>query len=305
VLSEDLRDELAAIAPDADCDRLAELSGLFHVAGSAHLRGRGNVDVHLDLATSAVARRAFALLRAFHVESEIRTYQRAAFDKATRYQLHVEGTPTAYETLHQAGVLDASHRPVDHPPQRVLARHCCRRSYLRGALLGAGSLSGPRNPHLEIRTAEIEGARFLAAVAEREGGHLSVLDRGRHAVAYAKGTETIADVLVAAGAVDVVLALEERSIVAATRADANRLANADHANLVRTSRAAHAQLEAVRQLESDGGLDALPDELQELAQLRLRHPTLSIAELASRCKPPLTKAAAYRRLRRLQALAER
>ena len=158
----------------------------------------------------------------------------------------------AYETLHHAGVLDASHRPVDHPPRRVLARHCCRRAYLRGALLGAGSLSGPRDPHLEIRTAEIEGARFLADVAEREGAQLHVLDRGRHAVAYAKGTETIADVLVAAGAVDVVLALEERSVVAATRADANRLANADHANLVRTSRAAHAQLEAVRRLEADG-----------------------------------------------------
>ncbi len=169
MLSDDLRDELATIAPEAECDRLAELSGLFHVAGSAHLRGRGAVDVHLDLASSAVARRAFALLRSFQVDSEIRTYQRAAFDKATRYQLHVEGSPTAYETLHHAGVLDASHRPVDHPPRRVLSRHCCRRSYLRGALLGAGSLSGPRDPHLEIRTAEIEGARFLADVAEREG----------------------------------------------------------------------------------------------------------------------------------------
>jgi DNA-binding protein WhiA len=201
-------------------------------------------------------------------------------------------------------VLDASHRPVDHPPRRVLSRHCCRRSYLRGALLGAGSLSGPRNPHLEIRTAEIEGARFLADVAEREGAELHVLDRGRHAVAYAKGTETIADVLVAAGAVDVVLALEERSVVAATRADANRLANADHANLVRTSRAAHAQLEAVRRLQADGVLDGLSQELQEVASLRLRYPTLSIAELARRCKPPATKASAYRRLRRLQALAE-
>ena len=305
MLSEDLRDELAQIAPDADCDRLAELSGLFHVAGSAHLRGRGNVAVHLDLASGAVARRAFALLRAFDVESEIRTYQRAAFDRATRYQLHVEGTPKAHEVLHQAGVLDASHRPVDHPPKRVLAKHCCRRSYLRGAILGAGSLSGPRDPHLEIRTAEIEGARFLADVAEREGAHLGVLDRGRHAVAYAKGTETIADVLVAAGAVDVVLVLEERSIVAASKADANRLANADHANLVRTSRAAHAQLAAVRQLEADGVLDTLAPDLQELARLRIRHPTLSIAELAGRCRPPVTKAAAYRRLRRLQALAER
>ena len=185
-LSEQMRQELAAVAPQRDCDRLAELSGLFHVAGSVHLLGRGNVAVHLDLVSSAVARRAFALLRAFGVESEIRTYQRRAFDRATRYQLHVEGTPRAYETLHRAGVLDAAHRPLERPPRRVLGRHCCRRAYLRGALLGAGSLSGPRDPHLEIRTAEVEGARFLAAVAAREGAELRVFERARHAVAYAK-----------------------------------------------------------------------------------------------------------------------
>jgi len=299
-LSADLREELAAIAPQSDCDRLAELSGLCHVAGSVHLRGRGKVAVHLDLSSSAVARRAFALLRAFEVESEIRTYQRQAFDRATRYQLHVEGTPHAYRTLHRAGVLDASHRPLDHPPQRVLARRCCRGAYVRGALLGAGSLSGPRDPHLEIRTAEIEGARFLAAVAARDGAELRVAERARHAVAYAKGMEAIADVLVAAGATDVVLVLEETSVLAAARGDANRLANADHANLVRTSRAAHAQLEAVGKLH----LDALPDDLRELAALRLRHPTLSIAELAARCRPPTTKASAYRRLQRLRRLAE-
>jgi DNA-binding protein WhiA len=293
-LSEDLRNELAAIAPASDCDRLAELSGLFHVAGSVHLRGRGEVAVHLDLVSSAVARRAFALLRAFGVDSEIRTYQQRAFGRATRYQLHVDGTPHAYATLHRAGVLDASHRPLERPPRRVVARRCCRNAYLRGALLGAGSLSGPRDPHLEIRTSAIEGARFLADLAG-----LHVLDRGRHAVAYAKGTEAIADALVSAGAIDVVLVLEERSVMAAIRADANRLANADHANLVRTSRAAHAQLEALRRVD----VDALPDDLRELAQLRLRHPTASIADLARRCSPPASKAYAYRRLRRLVELS--
>jgi DNA-binding protein WhiA len=301
VLSDDLREELAAIAPERDCDRLAELSGLFHVAGSAHLRGRGAVDVHLDLVSSAVARRAFALLRAFGVDSEIRTYRRASFDRATRYQLHVEGTPRAYATLHRAGVLDAAHRPLDHPPRRVVGRRCCVGAYLRGALLGSGTLSGPRDAHLEIRVAEPEGARFLAEIGERVGAVLHARERDSHASVYAKGTEAIADVLVAAGASDLTLALEEQAVLAATRADANRLANADHANLVRTGRAAHAQLEALRALD----VDALPDDLREIALLRLRHPTASTAELARRCKPPRSKASAYRRLRRLQALSER
>ncbi|HET7572325.1 MAG TPA: DNA-binding protein WhiA [Gaiellaceae bacterium] len=301
MLSDDLRDELAAIAPHRDCDRLAELSGLFHVAGSAHLRGRGSVDVHLDLVSSAVARRAFALLRAFAVDSEIRTYRRSAFDRATRYQLHVGGTPHAYATLHRAGVLDTGHRPLERPPRRVVARRCCTGAYLRGALLGAGTLSGPRDAHLEIRVATPEGASFLAALAARAGAELHVQERPNHASAYAKGTEAIADLLVAAGATDLTLALEEQAVLAATRADANRLANADHANLVRTSRAAHAQLAALRRLDLDG----VPEDLREIATLRLRHPTASTAELARRCKPPLTKASAYRRLRRLQELSER
>jgi len=62
-LSDDLRSELAAIAPERGCCRLAELSALFHSAGTIHLLGRGEIALHLDLATSGVARRAFSLLR--------------------------------------------------------------------------------------------------------------------------------------------------------------------------------------------------------------------------------------------------
>lgn len=303
-LSEDLRNELSAIAPRSDCDRLAEISGLFHSAGSVHLRGRGEVALHLDVASSGVARRAFSLLRDFGVTSEIRTYQRRAFDRATRYQLHVSGEDHALQVLYEAGVLTQRLAPLEHPPRRVVARACCRSAYLRGALLGGGSLSGPRTPHLEIRAASLDGARFIAAVSEREGAPLAVLDRGRHAVAYAKGADAIADALAAAGANDAVLVFEERSVMAATRARANRLANADHANLVRVSRSAHAQLRAIESLRRRGDLVKLPRTLQEIAELRERHPTLSLRELALKCRPPVTKAAAHRRLRALQRLVD-
>ncbi len=302
-LSEDLRSELAAIAPRSDCDRLAELSGLFHSAGSVHLKGRGEVAVHLDVSDPAVARRAFSLLRTFAVSSEIRTYRRRAFDAATRYQLHVAGGEHALQVLHEAGILSARLTPLAHPPRRVVARSCCRGAYLRGALLVGGSLSGPRSPHLEIRTAEPEGADFVAEIARRDRVQLGVVDRGRHAVVYAKGMEPIADVLALAGAGETVLLFQENAVMAATRSRANRLANADHANLVRTSRAAHDQLIAVARLRRSGELARLPTRLQEIAELRERHPTLPLRELALKCRPPATKAAAHRRLRKLQDLA--
>jgi DNA-binding protein WhiA len=302
-LSEDLRHELAAIRPRSACDRLAELSGLCHSSGSVHLKGRGEVSVHLDLSDPAVARRAFSLLRTFGVASEIRTYRRRAFDGGTRYQLHVAGDERALQMLNEAGVLTSRLTPLEHPPRRVVARSCCRAAYVRGALLGGGSLSGPRSPHLELRTSGPAGAAFLADIAAREGAQLGVLDRGRHAIAYAKGLETIADLLALAGANQTVLLFEERAVVAATRSRANRLANADHANLVRTSRAAHDQLRAVQRLRRSGALAKLPAVLQEIAELRERHPTLPLRELASKCRPPATKAAAHRRLKKLQDLA--
>lgn len=298
-LSEDLRNELARVDPERDCDRLAELSGLFHSAGSVHLHGRGRVSLHLDLSSSGTARRAFSLLRSFGVDSEIRTYRQRAFGRATRYQLHVEGTPRALEVLQEAGVLSARLAPLERPPKRVVGRACCRAAYLRGALLGSGSLSGPRSPHLEIRRPSREGAEFLAELAP-----LKVVDRGRHAAAYAKGADAIEAVLVAAGSSDAVLRFEERAVMGATRARANRLANADHANLVRTSRAAHRQLAAIRTLQEAGALGDLPERLREVAELRLRNPSLSLRELGRRCRPPATKASVHRRLALLERLAD-
>jgi cell division protein WhiA len=302
--SEDVRNELAAIAPARRCDRLAELSALFHFAGRLHLLGRGKVSLHLDLASAAVARRAFALLRSFGVSSEIRTYRRPAFGHETRYQLHVAGGARTLELLTDAGVVDARHAPRERPTRRVVARPCCRAAYLRGALLAAGSVSAPPSPHLEVRSESRAGAEAVADAAAREGAELRVSGRGEQSLAYAKGIDRIAGVLAAAGASDAALELQERVVLGSTRARANRLANADHANLVRAGRAAHAQLKAVRRLGRRGRLDELSPALREIAGLRLAHPSLSLRELGAKCDPPVGKAAAHRRLRTLVRLAQ-
>ena len=302
-LSENVRRELAAIEPQRDCDRLAELSGLFHTAGTLQLRGHGEFSVQLDVSESAVARRAFGLLRSCGVTAEIRTYRQRAFGGATRYQLHVPGTPQALQVLRDAGVVSAGHAPLEAPPKRVVGRSCCRRAYLRGALLGGGSVSGPRGLHLEVRSAARAGAELIAWVARQEDVPLRVRDRTRHAVVYAKGAETVADVLALAGAGDSALAIDEHAVVGEARARANRIANADHSNLVRASRAAHAQVQAIRALEAAGRLAALPPALREISELRLRHPSIPLRELAAKCRPPVTKTAVHRRLRRLVFLA--
>lgn len=303
-LSDDVRAELAAIDPRRACCRLAELSALVRGAGAVHYGHGGAVSVHLDVGSGASARRAFSLLRGFGVEAEIRSYRRRAFAREPRFELHLAGEPRDLQALNEAGVLDGRLAPLPEPPRRVVARPCCRAAYLRGSLLAAGSISGPRDPHLELRTHTLEGARLLAELAAEDGFRLGVAERPGHAVAYAKGGETIAELLGYLGAHEAALRLEEAGVVAATRARANRLANADHANLVRSTRSAQAEARAIRRLQRRGGLDLLPAELREVAELRLRHPSLSLRELAARCRPPASKATVHRRLKRLQRLAD-
>ena len=298
-----MREELARIAPARPCDRLAELSALFHSAGSLHLRAQGEWALHLDLGSGAAARRAFTLLRDVGIPSEIRTYRRRAFGRETRYQLHVDGTTRTLGTLVESGVLDRRHAPLARPPARVVRRTCCRAAYLRGAFLGAGSLSLRHAPHLELRTASREAAAFVRDVARAAGVGMGVVERHAHSAAYAKGWDAIESLLATMGAAETVLALEERAVVAATTAWANRRANADHANVVRTTRAAESQLAAIERLHLERRLERLPPFLREAAELRRRHPTDSLGELARRTDPPVSRAAVHRRLRRLEDLA--
>jgi cell division protein WhiA len=302
--SDELRAELARAPAGRVCDRLAELSGLAHTAGRLHLRGRGEVSLHLDVAAPAIARRVFRLLKSFGVDAQIRTYERRALELGTRYEVHVEGSPRALQTLNEAGVVTANLGPLARPPKRVAARACCRRAYLRGALLGAGSVTGPRAAHLELRSTGREGAEFLVEVAKAEGIELRVHERATHVAVYAKSVEVIAGLLAAAGAHGLALGFEEHAVVGAAKARANRLANADNANLERTARAANAQVRALRRLRRKGGLRTAPPALSELAELRLEHPTLSLRELGLKCRPPASKSAVQHRLRALMRLAE-
>jgi cell division protein WhiA len=304
-LSDEVRAELAAIAPRRPCCRLAELSALIRGAGSIHLHGRGRISLHLDVSSPAIARRAFSLLKGYGVASEIHTFRRQAFERARRFRINIDDEARAVQALNEMGVVDAGLAPLDCPPPRVIDRSCCRASYLRGAFLASGSVSGPRNAHLELRAATVEGAELLASLGREEGFALAVHDRGRHVAVYLKDREAIADLLAFLGAHEAALRLEESAVVAATKAHANRLANADHANIVRASRAADAQLRAIQRLEAAGRLEHLPAELREVARLRTRYPALSMRELAGRLSPPATKAAAHRRLAKLQKLAER
>ena len=216
-LSDDLRDELAAIAPRRRCCSLAELSALFHSAGTWHLRGHGELAVHLDLASPSAARRAFTLLRGFGVDSEIRTYRRQAFDRATRYQLHVDVDSALRQrccarraSLSAArGAARAAAEARRRPrvlPRRLPPRRTARRRLALRAPWGA-----PRAARRRPRRREASGRdrRAGGSPASRRSSAAPTPSPTRRAA------ETIADLLAVAGASETALRLDEHGVLAA------------------------------------------------------------------------------------------
>jgi DNA-binding protein WhiA len=300
--AEEVRAELNEALPVAAHCRLALLSGIVRHAGSLRLHGGGSLDVACDLASSATARRTVALLRERGASCEVRTYQERRFARRTRFQVLVSGDARTLQVLNEAGVLTSSLAPAERVPRRLVARACCRRAYLRGAFLAAGSISGPRAAkHVEWRVSSPEAAGELQELAAEEGFELGVHDRRRFAIAYSKRSDTIRGLLAALGAHGAELRLEEDQVLRWTRERANRLTNADAGNLRRQSEAAARQIAAIDAL---GGPAELPASLRRLAELRAQMPDATYEELGRACVPPLGKAAVAGRLRRVVQLAD-
>lgn len=179
---------------------------------------------------------------------------------------------------------------------------CDRRAFLRGALLGTGSLSfGRHGPHVELVLRHAAAAELLAAaLAEMEVRALRTRRRGRHVV-YLKGHEEIAALLRLVGANRGLLDLETERVGSDVRARLNRMLNAEQANLGRTVRAADRQLAAIASLEVSGTLDRVAAGLRETAALRRRMPDADLDTLAEALG--VSRSAVNHRLRRLVEIA--
>lgn len=193
--------------------------------------------------------------------------------------------------------------PALHINFGVLEESCCRAAFLRGAFLAGGSVTDPRKGyHLELSTSHLSVSReTLALMREMELEPKDAM-RGGNTVIYFKQSDRIEDVLTTIGAPLSAMEVMNAKLEKDLRGSVNRRVNCDAANLDKAVEAAVAQVTAIRRLEEDGRLAVLPDKLREAARLRLEHPEDTLAQLAQRCDPPITKSALNHRLRKLVEL---
>lgn len=182
---------------------------------------------------------------------------------------------------------------------------CCRAAFLRGAFLAGGSVTDPRKGyHLELTTSHHSVSREVLTLMRELDQEPKSAQRKGNAVIYFKQSEKIEDFLTCIGAPLAAMEVMNAKLERDLRGKVNRRVNCDAANLDKAVEAAMSQVEAIRRLEKEGVLVTLPDKLREVAALRLAHPEDTLAQLAERCDPPITKSALNHRLRKLMELGK-
>ncbi|MGQ0607881.1 MAG: DNA-binding protein WhiA [Chloroflexota bacterium] len=277
LLAGEVKGELARIQPARICCRRAELLGLLHGSGGNRLRT-------LDHAT---ARTAVTLASSLEIPAD---------------------PPRSLGGDRGRQPRSRHHLVVEVPREQLgtwrwdAAPGCDRRSFLRGMLLGSGSISfGRSGAHVEFVLLDADAAEQLQALLAAMAVRAFRAERRGHHVVYLKGLDEIVSLLGLVGANRGVLELETQRVGRDVRARLNRLINAEEANLGRTVRAADHQLTAIDRLEGDGTLARLTPALRETAAQRRRMPDADLDTLAA--ARGVSRWAVNHRLRRLIELA--
>lgn len=176
----------------------------------------------------------------------------------------------------------------------------CRAAFMRGVFLSAGTLTDPdKGYHLEMNFADATVCDNFAAMLAEEGLAPKRMMRKTEHVLYYKDSESIENYLAFIGANNAAFTIMNKKIERELRSDMNRIANGEVANIEKTTKAASAQINAIRALKASGELERLPDELKITANLRLLHSDATLLQLAELHTPPITKSGVNHRLKKI------
>lgn len=179
------------------------------------------------------------------------------------------------------------------------------KAIVRGAFLGSGSLNNPESKyHLEIILNSKENVKYIINIINKFNINGKILERKQGYSLYIKDGEEISKFLAFIGAGKAVLKFEEIRVVRETRNNVNRIVNCETANLNKIIDASMKQIQAIKTIKQKNAFEKMPENLQEIAELRLANPDISLTELGKMLKQPIGKSGVNHRLKKIQEIAE-
>jgi len=306
--SSKVKGEICRHVDVSKAEALAEISAIMKVSGTLAFSGSG-LSFKMTTENPASARLIFTLLKEhFNIHSKLMVKKSNSLKKNNIYmvviteEMGVRGLLSDTGILKEIdGIMSLDYRIETH----IFKEDDTKKAYIRGAFIGGGSISNPEKTyHLEFVTHSEEYAKDLSNLINTFSLNSKVIQRKNSFIVYIKEGEQIVDLLNVIGAHSSLLEIENIRIMKEMRNNVNRLVNCETANLSKTVNAAVRQVESIKLIQSQIGLQRLPDNLREIAELRLNYPDESLKELGEMLEPPVGKSGINHRLRKIEKIAE-
>lgn len=282
--SHDVKEELAGHISSARHCQIAELAAMMHFSGQYGRDDKGNFTIGFQTENETVVKKCFTLLKkTFSIDTDV-----------------IIGEEKMQELYHKFGDLS---QPAD---ELLVKNSCCRRAFIRGAFLCIGSVSAPeKGYHLEFVCTNEEKAKQLQTLIQSFDIEAKIILRKKYYVVYMKEGKAIVDLLNVMEAHVALMNLENLRIIKEVRNTVNRRVNCEAANISKTVNAARRQIEDILLIKERYGLEKLPENLREIAEVRLEYPEVPLKELGELLEPPVGKSGVNHRLRKLSEMADK
>lgn len=179
------------------------------------------------------------------------------------------------------------------------------RVYIREAFIKSGSINDPtKKYHLQIMFKTNKKAEQMQQLLLNFNIHAKIIKKDTSYMLYIKDGEEISEFLALVGANKSVIKYEEVRVLKEKRNDINRLVNCETANLNKTISAAVKQIEDIKYIKNKGKFLSMPENLIEIANLRVENPDISLAELGKLLKEPIGKSGVNHRLKKISEIAK-
>jgi DNA-binding protein WhiA len=296
--------ELTLIESDACCEN-TELSALIRMNGAVQVSSQRVV---LDISTenAAIARRIYSLIKkTFNIHTELLVRKKMRLKKNNVYIVRIPNQ--VQEVLSALHIVSEGFQFATRIDKSMIKNNCCKRAYLRGAFLAGGSVNNPEGSsyHLEIASMYEEHCQSLVQLANRFNLNARCIERKKGFVFYIKEGEKIIEFLSLIGAHQALLRFEDVRIMKDMRNSVNRIVNCETANLNKTIGAAVRQLDNIRLIQREIGLENLPEKLRVVAEIRLQHPDVNLQEVGDLLNGAVSKSGVNHRLRKIDELANK
>lgn len=286
----------------------ALLSAIMKVSGSISMGSNKQFSFKVTTENPAIARLTFKVLKEhFKIHTRLLVRRSNSLKKNNVYMVIITEEMGLRDFLYDIKVLEDKENimSINYTiPEELIDTELTRKAYIRGAFLGAGSISNPEKTyHLEFIAHNQGYAKELSRVVNSYNLNSKVIKRKNSYIVYLKEGEQIVDALNIMGAHSNLLYLENVRIMKEMRNNVNRLVNCETANLSKTVNAAVRQIQCIKLIERELGLKRLPENLREIAELRLKYPDEALKDLGMMLDPQVGKSGVNHRLRRIEKIA--